>query len=99
MIIEFRSDKTGTIQVKFGPQTVVDTQMTFEVVSERDKWWSTLHITLSNESEIHARIIVSGDTAKIFSSSANGPLAEKIAHFFHWAHPFKRQPMDPASAK
>lgn len=97
VIIEFRSDKTGTIQIKFGPQTVVDTDMTFEVVPERDKWWPTLHITLSDESTVIVGIIASEEHAHFHSPSANGQLAEKIARFFK--HGFERQPLDPANAK
>ena len=48
MIIEFRSDMTGTIQGKFDARTVVDTQMTYEVVTQqRGQLGHTLHIRLS----------------------------------------------------
>lgn len=99
MIIEFRSDMTGTIQVKLGPQTVVDTQMTFEVVSERIKSWSTLHITSSDQSTANASIVVNGDHARFHSPSANGQFAEEIARFFEIGNRFERQPLDPANAK
>ena len=101
MTMEFRSDMTGTIQVKKGPQTVVDTQITFKVVSERNKneLWPTIHITLSDESTVNASITIHREEAWLHSPSANGQVAEEVARFFNMRNRFKRQPLDPASAK
>lgn len=104
MIIEFRSDMTGTIQVKKefrekDPQTVIDTQITFELVYEPYRGATALHITLSDRSTINAILSVEEGEARFFSLRANGPLAEKVARFFVYRNRFKRQQLNPASAK
>ncbi len=98
MSIEFRSDMTGTIQVKKGfrekdPQTVIDTQITFELVFEPYRSATALHITFSDRSTINAIWSVEEGEARFFSLRANGQLAEEVARFFVYRNRFKRQPL------
>ncbi len=90
LVVEFRSDDTGSIQVVSGRKTLLVTEMIYQVTqSGRGE---EILISFPNRSEIRARVAIFSDATamKLHSPLASGWPASLLGEYFQWHLPFER---------